>query len=75
MFQNSLTILIRVMKICLFPSNKKKNGKLSFLYVEVSRQEGHFVTAVYRKPTFSGVYKHFESFLPTIYKFVMIFIY
>ena len=26
-----------------------------------------------RKPTFSGVYTYFESFLPTIYKFVMIY--
>ena len=37
--------------------------------VEVSRQEDHFVTNVYRKSAFSGVYMHFESFLPTIYKF------
>ena len=28
---------------------------------------------VYRKPTFSGVYTHFESFLPTIYKFGMFY--
>ena len=28
---------------------------------------------VYRKPTFSGVYTHFESFLPTIYKFGMVY--
>ena len=52
---------------------QEKDGKLSFLEVEVSRQEGHFVTTVYRKPTFSGVYTHFESFLPTIYKFGMIY--
>ena len=49
-----------------FSFEQEKNGKLSFLDVEVSRQEGHFVTTVYRKPTFSGVYTHFESFLPTI---------
>ena len=52
---------------------QEKDGKLSFLDVEVSRQEDHFVTTVYRKPTFSGVYTHFESFLPTIYKFGMIY--
>ena len=52
---------------------QEKDGKLSFLEVEVSRQEGHFATTVYRKPTFSGVYTYFESFLPTIYKFVMIY--
>ena len=45
-----------------FSFEHERNGKLSFLNVEVSRQEGHFVTTVYRKPTFSGVYTHFESF-------------
>ena len=38
------------------------NDKLLFLDVEVSRQQGKFVTTVYRKPTFSGVYTHFDSF-------------
>ena len=56
-----------------FSFEQEKDGKLSFLDVEVSRQEGHFVTSVYRKPTFSGVYIHFESFFPTIYKFGMIY--
>ena len=57
-----------------FSSEQEKDGKSSFLDVEVSRQESQFVTTVYGKPTFSGVYKHFESFLPTIYKFGMIYI-
>ena len=43
-----------------------KNGKLSFLDVEVSKQQGKFVAKVYRKPTFSGVYTHFDSFLPMV---------
>ena len=45
-----------------------KNVKLSFLDVEVSRLQGRFVTTVYMKPTFSGVY-----FLPTVKKFGMIY--
>ena len=45
-----------------FSFEQEKDGKLSFLDVEVSRQESHFVKTVYRKPTFSGVYAHFESF-------------
>ena len=45
-----------------------KNVKLSFLDVEVSPQLGRFVTTVYMKPTFSGVY-----FLPTVKKFGMIY--
>ena len=56
-----------------FSFEREKDGKLSFLDVNVSRQEGHFVTTVYRKPTLSGVYMHFESFLPTTYKFGMIY--
>ena len=34
----------------------ERDGKLSFLDVNVFREEGQFVTNVYRKPTFSGVY-------------------
>ena len=49
-----------------FSFEQEKNGKLSFLDVEVSREKGKFVTTVYRKPTFSGVYTHFETFLPTV---------
>ena len=52
---------------------QEENGKLAILDIEVSREKGKFVTTVYRKPTFSGVYTHFESFLPTIYKFGMVY--
>ena len=52
---------------------QEQNGKLSFLDIEVSREKGKFVTTVCRKSTFSGVYTHFESFLPTIYKFGMVY--
>ena len=53
-----------------FSFEQEKDGKLSFLDVEVSR---HFATTVYGKPTFSGVYTHFESFLPAIHKLGMIY--
>ena len=43
------------------------------LDVRVSREGNKFVTMVYRKPTFSGVYTDFDSFLPTTYKFGMIY--
>ena len=46
---------------------------MSFLDVEVSRERNKFTTAVYRKPSFSGVYANFDSFLPTTYKFSMIY--
>ena len=70
--QNFMHILIHVILICLFHLNKKKTGKLSFLDVEeISRQQGKFLTTVYRKPTFNGVYTHFDSFLSMSYKFGM----
>ena len=56
-----------------FSIEQEKNGKLSFLDVEVSREKGKFVTTVYRKPTFSGVCSHFESFLPKTYKSGMVY--
>ena len=52
---------------------KEKDGKMSFLDVEISRENGKFVTTVYRKPTFSSVYTHFESFLPSSQKFGMFY--
>ena len=45
-----------------FSFEQEINDKLSVLDVEVSRQQGKFVTTVYRKPTFSGVYTHFDRF-------------
>ena len=52
---------------------QEKNGKLTFLDIAVSREKEKFVTTVYRKPTFSSVYTHFEIFLPTIYKFGIVY--
>ena len=56
-----------------FSFEQEKDGKLSFLDIEVFREKGKFVTTVYKKPTVSGVYTHFESFLLTIYKFGMVY--
>ena len=56
-----------------FSYEVERDGKLSFLDVNVFRDYGQFVTNVYRKTTFSGVYTHFESFLPATYKFGMVF--
>ena len=54
---------------------EEKNGRLFFLDVEVSPEGNTFVTTVYHKHTFSDVYTHFDSFLPTTYKFSMIYIF
>ena len=57
-----------------FSFEEGKNGTLSFLDVGVSRKGNKFVTMVYHKPTFSGVYMDFDSFLSTTYKFGKIYI-
>ena len=71
--RNFVIILILVIQTCLSPLNRKQNRKLSFLDIEMSGEKGKFATTVYSKPTFSGAYIHFESFLPTIYKFGMVY--
>ena len=56
-----------------FSHEVERDGKLSFLRVNVFREEEQFVTHVYRTPTFSGVYTHFEFFLPATCKFGMVY--
>ena len=52
-----------------FTSDIEKDGKLPFLDMLVDRSGGQMITSIYRKPTFTGVYSHFTSFLPSKYKF------
>ena len=35
----------------------------------IDRIDGKFITSVYRKPTFTGVYTHYQSFISSVYKF------
>ena len=42
---------------------------MSFLDVQIIREDKTFTTSVYRKTTFSGVYTRFGSFLPSTFKF------
>ncbi|XP_057302826.1 uncharacterized protein LOC130636989 [Hydractinia symbiolongicarpus] len=51
-----------------FTSECEADKTLPFLDVSVSRNESKFVTSIYRKPTFSGVYTNYNSFLPEEYK-------
>ena len=39
----------------------------------ISRNNKYFTTTVYHKPTFSGVYSHFKSFIADEYKHGWIF--
>ena len=56
-----------------FFMDTERQNKFSFLDIEVICELGKFSTAIYRKPTFSGVYSNFERFLPSFYKFGMLY--
>ena len=51
-----------------FTSEIEVEGKIPFLDILIDRADEKIVTSVYRKPTFTGVYTHFSSFLPSMYK-------
>ena len=51
-----------------FTSEIESKGKLPFLDIDVSRSNGKFTTSVYRKPTFTGLFTNFHSFIPLNYK-------
>ena len=51
-----------------FTSEAELDNYLPFLDVQVTRTAGKFITSIYRKPTYSGVYTNYNSFLPLIYK-------
>ena len=57
-----------------FTIETDQRNKISFLDVNVIREQGKFTTSVSQKPTFSGVYSHFDSCLPDTYKIGMIYI-
>ena len=48
--------------------DKENDGCSSFLDINIFREKGKFVTNVYQKKTFSGVYANFNSFIPETYK-------
>ena len=52
-----------------FTIEREKQNRMSFLDIAIIREDKTFITSVYHKPTFSGAYTHFDSFLPSTYKF------
>ena len=46
-----------------FSFESKKDEQISFLDVSVFRENVKFLTNVYRKETFTGVYTNFSSFI------------
>ena len=51
-----------------FTCEVESNKTLPFLVITISRSNGSFITSVYQKPTFTGLFTNFESFLHVIYK-------
>ena len=51
----------------------RKNGRLSFLDINLYRESGQFVANVYRKETFTGVYTNFPSY--TLLDYIIGFVY
>ena len=56
-----------------FTYEKESNNSLPFLDILISRSENGFKTSVYHKPTFSGVYSNFNSFIYDEYKIGLVF--
>ena len=61
-----LTFLTANILTFLLPT--EKDGKLPFLDVDMTRSNGKFSTSIYRKPTFTGLFTNFHSFIPLAYK-------
>ena len=57
----------------VFTYEKESKNSLTFLDILISRSENGFKTSVYHKPTFSGVYSNFNSFIYNQYKIGLIF--
>ena len=47
-----------------FTSEIERDGKLPYLDIDIFRFQGKFSTSVYRKPTFTGLFTNFHSFIP-----------
>ena len=52
-----------------FIIERERQNRIFFLDIAIIREDETFTATVYRKPTFSGVYTHLDSFLPSNYKF------
>ena len=57
-----------------FTSEIESDNLLAFLNVYVTRIAEKLITSVYCKPTFSGVYTHYDSYIPLEYKSGLVYI-
>lgn len=56
-----------------FSLETEKENELSYLIVEVICKQDKFAATINRHLFFSGLYCNFESFLPSVYKFGMVY--
>ena len=56
-----------------FTFEHEHNNYFLFLDVKICRENNKLTPSVYREPTFSGVFTNFKSFIPTIYKFGLVY--
>lgn len=61
---NFLSYLNSLHSFLKFTMSVEKDRALPFLDVLVKRNDGVFVTSVFRKPTFTGLYTSWNSFVP-----------
>ena len=74
-FSNRLTkfpnfLISLIINILILSSPVKSNPILHFLFLDISiiSKNGVFETSVYQKPTFTGLFTNFHSFIPSQYK-------
>ena len=56
-----------------FTFEHEHNNSFSLLDVKICRQNNKLTASVFRKPTFNGVFTNLKSFIPTVYKFGLVY--
>ena len=56
-----------------FTSENENENSISFLDIKITRDNNKFMTSVYHKSTFSGVFTNFGCFIPKSYKYNLLF--
>ena len=72
-FDQNKNYLNRQHKNIRFTSEIENENSISFLDIKISRDNNKFKISVYRKPTFSGVFTNFGSFIWKSYKYNWLF--
>ena len=56
-----------------FTFETEDSNNFSFLDVKITRQNKRFVTSIFRKATFSGVFTNYDSFISDTYKIGLVY--